>query len=368
MEQQQTSIENEMELKLPVDVADTNSVSGLYDELPEQKESDINDEYSVNLNQEDETITEGIKEGDLISVFSSTMQEFNKINALTQASSEIYSKVYFQINQFAEALTGSKIKKEQIDSVKNQCVEIKDYHSVPIETINNVFNVAGIKIKPIKKEDLQEGVTQEEIVKAFFASILDTRETDIIFNNMMAEKSNILKEFNHQMDELMGSVDLSQELQKISEQMEAEEDPEKKKELHERYVGIYSSLSLDLVMAKIRNKPLSILKKDCKKEFDKLEKKTRKIMVNDKVNSFLDIKFLYRVMCDLFPDNKEESKLLLYIIYKKISKRKEVPSYLATFLNYFILNISKMRQKAFENEQPIIDYKNKIIETLNKLA
>ena len=94
-----TTIDNEMELKLPVDVADTNSVSGLYDELPEQSESDQNDEYQVNLDQESETITEGTKEGDLISVFSDTMEQYGKINALTQASSELYSKVYFQINQ-----------------------------------------------------------------------------------------------------------------------------------------------------------------------------------------------------------------------------------------------------------------------------
>lgn len=325
-------------------------------------------DLETGINVDNTSVTEGVdRPSDMMSSFNSAMAQYDEINKMVNAGQEIYKAVYAEINNYAVAITGKKLKLEQINKIKT-LVGARDVNILSASEINNVFRGANVTLKDLDKTKLQEGVTVIDVLKAFLGAIMDTQETDTIFENAMMEKKNIVDAAMHQMDELLGSIDMAEQLSVASEQYDAETDPEKKKLLKEQYMGIYSSLSLDLVMSKLRNKPLNIIKKDCKREYPKLEKKARKTIIEDKVNSFLDIKNLRQALVKLFPDKADEVQLLLYIIYKKLTKRKEVPTYLCSFLNYFVLYVSKLHNKAFQNEPAIIEYKNKIESVLEKLA
>ena len=168
-----------------------------------------------------------------------------------------------------------------------------------------------------------------------------------------------------QMEGLLTNIDLMKQLSTIQEQMENATTEKEKQELNEIYQGIYSLINIGMFISKINLKPINILRKEVKKNYDNVYKKARKTLGQDKNNNYLDIKYLNAALDKAYPDLKEENKMFLYVIYKKINKMrtKENPN-LVVFINYFVLTVSKLINKAFENDENYNVMRNKIREAI----
>lgn len=316
---------------------------------------------------ESKTVVEGNKSADLLSIFGQTSNDYNYVNKMFGAVSEQRQKIYAEINIYSKLLTGKEISYKQIMTVKDSAYSIgKDVGKYTDTEIQLIFKSAGIIINP-DKENIKEGISVEMISRVFLEAILSTNETDQLFAVAEAKRKEITQQTMDELDNILGSIDMAKQLGDLAEKIDKETDPDVKKILNDQYMGLYNIISLDLIMQKIQNKPLKIIKRDCNKEYDIVEKKARKIIVNDKKNYFLDIKYLRNTMESIFPDLKDEIKVFLYIIYKQITKRKEVPAQLVSFINFFILNIGKMTSKSYESDKNMIEHKDKIRVMLEKL-
>lgn len=334
--------------------------------INETKQMDgVNVNVGNNINND--TIIEGNKETDLFSVFNSSVADYNKINKLAGNTKKYRDEIYDQINLYAISLTGKEMKHNKVIEIRNIVNSMnKKIEDITDAEIDLIFAGSQI-IFNIDQEKMKEGITDKDLKRVFLETIISTNETDIVFNQAEEELKKINKKFVEDCDNILASVDMTQELSIIAEKLKEETDPEEKKRLEEVYLGMYNSLSLDLVINKINNKPISIIKKECNKQYDIIEKKARKIIINDKSSYFLDIKNLKSSLIVLYPNKEQEIKILLFIIYKQITKRKEVPVNLVNFINYFVLAITKLTNKAFNKNEKMIEYKNKLGSILDKL-
>lgn len=319
------------------------------------------------MNKNDESVTISTNGEDLVNVFNDSIAGYNNINKMADDTENMRKEIYGEINAYSMGLTGKPMSYNKVlnirDSIKAANKDIASFTNTEIDLL---FRGHGVVFN-ISPDKLVDGVNPEDLKRIFLEVIHTTIETDQIFEQANQERMKINKDFVERCDEILASVDMTEQLNKLVERMASTEDEAEKAKLQEVYMGMYSSISLDLVLSKLDNKPLNIIKKECKKEFDNIEKKARKIIVNDKQNYFLDIKNLRSALYKLYPGMDESVDVLLYIIYKKISKRKSVPVYLVNFLNYFVLSVTKLSNTAFNKDMNIIEYRNKILNILEKL-
>lgn len=313
------------------------------------------------INKDNNVAVEGFggvkgKANDIMSVFGRTIKQVRQMGDIVNFAKASLD----QINELSIQVLGVKLNREQLNELRD-AIGDTDIENATEEQLDDIVQSTGHKFVLNTKE----GVSIVEAKKIYLLSIVDFAEGYESYDESRAEYEKINEDLMSQMEGLLTNIDLMKQLSTIQEQMENATTEKEKQELNEIYQGIYSLINIGMFISKINLKPINILRKEVKKNYDNVYKKARKTLGQDKNNNYLDIKYLNVALDKAYPDLKEENKMFLYVIYKKINKMrtKENPN-LVVFINYFVLTVSKLINKAFENDENYNVMRNKIREAI----
>ena len=322
----------------------------------EIKHEDIKSPLLNDTDVHDTEIVEN-KEQSFIDVFTDSVDCAKQMGKIKGYSNSLHS----QLSELTKNVSTDKksIQEKEIDNVYNEFkllnVEEENLSDEQVEYLLRNFS--------IDEQILTDKTTSadfKEYKRAILSFIINTRNVDEITNNAEKELQKLQNDFKNELDDILGDLNLSDRLSKISEAIKNENDPKQKKKLQEIYAGIYSSVSLNIITNKVKNKGLKQIKKECRSNYEKSKIKAFKILKNDKNNMFLNPKLIEETIQTIFPDeNKENIKILLYLVFKKINKRNTLDRTTATFINYFIITLNKLVNKDYADEKEDNDlYKN----------
>lgn len=319
-----------------LDIAET---AGLIDYSQMKEESAPESNKSVQ-----ESISNSMnKIGD---IFGTTIKDIRQSKQLEAYDAQMNNL----INIYSEALTGAKLdtetRKRIIDGIISKGKAVSELSEIEIDSI---YAMAGISFKDMSSK-LKEDVNPTDVKREFLDVLYQTNGFSITMDKYKEELQKNAANTQNEIDELLSSLDVLGELENLQKQIAEEKDPEQKKLLQNTYAGLYSAVYLGFIKDKLENKPFKVILKECEKEYDRIFKKARKIMDNSK-EQFLDIKNLRQHLTLLFPLYEVEVKVLVFLICKKICKRKEISTDLVAFINYFILNVTKLISKMFTDKE-----------------
>lgn len=279
-------------------------------------------------------------------IFGTTIKDIRQSKQLETYDNQMNSL----INLYSEALVGKKldsdIKNKLVDGINAKGKAIADLSEIEVDAI---YSLAGIAFKNMNSK-LKENVNPTDVKREFLDVLYQTHGFNSTMDKYKEELQKNASNTQNEIDELLSSLDVLGELDNLQKQISEEKDPEQKKILQNTYTGLYSAVYLGFIKEKLDNKPFKIIIRDCNKEYDKVFKKARWIMDVSK-EQFLDIRNLRQHLTLMFPSYETEVKVLVYLICKKLNKRKVVSLDLVSFVNYFVLNVSKLISKMFTEKE-----------------
>ena len=329
----------------------------------ETKQQDIlnTDNLESKLNVEKESIT----------ISENTDKLYNDIFSDTLAEAQNMAAVQGYKNNFDKTLKSLGLERDIASETYNRFKLFgKEFDALSDSQINILFD-------KLEFNENQEGKSAKEIQefkRAIIGLLISSEESYKIYDDAEKEFSEIQKEFNSEIDELLASLNLQSKIAEMQEDIAKEPDEEVKKKKQEILNGLIISSNLNIFIDKIKNKGYKTLKKEIKKNYDKVYNDLYKTLGRDFTNSYQQIKGLDTVLFNIFPNNEEKIKILLYTIFRYLIKNTITVSYLkkdevkkcesdkfitnvtldsklSTFLNYFILGIVKMTKESFDKEQ-----------------
>ena len=338
---------------VPESLSENNSDNVSVQEVAEQLDySQMKEESAPQTN---ETVQESIsnsisKIGD---IFGASIKDIRQSKQLEAYDDQMRNL----INIYSQTLTGSKLDGETRVKITNAITSkgkaVCDLTEIEIDAI---FSLAGVTFKDMASR-LKADVNPTDVKREFLDVLYQTSGFSDMIDKYKSELQKNAAQTQNEIDELLSSLDVLGELKNLQDQIAQEKDPEQKKLLQNTYAGLYSAIYLGFIKDKLDNKPFKIISKECEKEYDKVFKKARKIMDNSD-EQFLDIKNLRQHLTLLFPTYELEVKILVFLICKKICKRKELSPDLVSFINYFVLNVTKLVSKMFTDKEKAETMKN----------
>lgn len=319
----------------------------------------VKSELSVDTEPHDVKL--GTNRGDYVDIFTEQI-DVTKNTAQLKAINDTSIQ---QLNQLTSTCAHGKVlSDEEIAKIYTNFKALnKGEYDLVLGELDALFNSVGLELDlALLKADAEAEIVYKQ---SLLILIVQTYEMNKLLEDSQKQMAAITEQFNKDIDEILSESNLTDRLVELEKEIKGCEDPKRKKKLQDVYMGMYAAVDLRLIMSKIQNKGLDTIKKECKKNYKKAEEKARKILKNDKYNVFMNPTYLEKTLLTVFPENKDEIQLILYVIYKKINKRNTLDKVTATFVNYFILSVNKLVIDGFDREESDL-YHNlkKIIEDI----
>ena len=299
--------------------------------------------------------------GDIVSVFGRRIKEIRQMDFIKNSGNILDNEIRLMSRDIIKTETG--ITSDEAKYViklmgdKNPAVMTE-------EEINELITKAGLHFK--ENIQLNEGYNLIDAKRMFLDSLKIYDEQYKEIDKAEKEFNNIHDELINSFDELLSNVDLLKELEAVQKQIDECTNEKEKIELQGIYRGIYSIININRYFDKLNLKPVKILKKEARKDFDHISKKALLALKNDKENTYLgEIVYVQSVLDRIFPDLKEANKIFVYVLNKKIlkNKTKKDPSF-PSFLNYLILTLRKLDSEVFKDDSKYTEMKNNIREAV----
>lgn len=341
------------------------SMNVLLDKAPLEDQTE--EELHTGINEENEQTKEDVsidgRMNDIMSVFGDTRKQIRDMNIIRNSGGLMIS----QINEMAVYMLGiiQPLTRKDIEKI-NSNIAGRKIEDLTEEQMNEIVSKSGFTFKEV---ETKEGVPSSEPKRYFLGAIVDFIEGFVKIDEAEAEFHNVNRELQHQFDELLTDIDLTKELSLVQQQIENTTDKKEKARLNSIYQGIYSVINIEMYFKGMNLKPINILRREADKNYDHIKKKARSILKNDKKEFFLDIKLLDAAMNMAFPDLVSENKIFLYLFFKKIIDNKRKPDItFNTFINYFVLTISKIVNESFKDDPKYKEIKSKIRVALERFT
>lgn len=306
-----------------------------------------------------------------ITVSENTNKLYNDIFSDTLTEAQNMAAVQGYKNNFDKTLKSLGLERDIAAETYNR---FKLFGKELDELSDSQINILFDKLEFTENQEGKSAKEIQEFKRAIIGLLISSEESYKIYDEAEKEFSDIQKEFNSEIDELLASLNLQAKIAEMQEDIDKEPDEEVKKKKQEILNGLIISSNLNIFIDKIKNKGYKTLKKEIKKNYDKVYNDLYKTLGRDFTNSYQQIKGLDVVLFNIFPNNEEKIKILLYTIFRYLIKNTITISYLkkdevkkcegdkfitnvtldrklSTFLNYFILGIVKMTKESFDKEQ-----------------
>lgn len=350
-----------------IDAAEKLSQTDEMKELDKQAVDDLKNITSIagpelesELNMEENAVEYGTPRQAYVDIFSESLKDLKNINEIKMYGDSFKN----QLNALTSGTFGKPMSDEEVDAIYEKFAKAGkgSFDELTKEEVDSILEGFELNTSELK---VQDETQVYEFKRALISLICSTKESNVILERAEKEFTKIRENFNAEMDDLLQNIDLTEKIGEIAEQIEKEEDPVRKAELQDLYTGMYASISLDLITNKVNTKGINIIKKEAKKGFKKAQEKAMKQLDNDTNNLYLHPGRLEQSLLFLFPAHEEGVRVLLYLIYKRITKRRDIDSITRNFVNYFILNVNKMLKPEFNKEEmPVYHNIKKFVESV----
>ena len=331
------------------------SVNDLLDSIPLEVQEE---QLKTNINVGNEEITVGFANGqanDVLSVFGRSIKEVRQMEEILKYAEQ---SLEF-INEISLPIIGTRLTKEKVFELLEK-TKGKDIQNASEKECDDIIESAGYKFR-INESKLKEGCSILETKRMFLMTIKDFTDGYDQIDASKIEYKKINEDLKDQMEGLLTNIDLMKQLSSVEEQIKEAKTQEEVNQLNEIYQGIFAMVNIGMYINKINTKPINILKREVRRNYDNVARKVRVVMQNDKDNQYLDVKYLLAALNNAFPDLIEENKMFLYVIYKKVIKtRVKKNNNIPTFINYFTLTVSKLINKAFMNDENYKEMRQRI--------
>ena len=320
-----------------------------------KKEKESSPELKSNLGYaEDERVMDDASNAinDYSEIFSNSLDQLNQLSAMKEISDSYNAQLTTIVEQFCEpnAVTPEMFKLAN-DTFASLNKEEQDLTSNELDLI---LDTIGLKVCYDKVKNSMGDDTDDEMIENFknaiVVSIIGCYRMQLMMVETNKEIEKIKEDFNKEMDDILTSANLNDQIVKLKEKIDVEEDEAKKAKMIENYQGLYSVASLDIIIQKIENKGLDRIKKECKKSYEQVKAKAIRRMKNDSHHYFMNPELLEETLEKLFPNEKEAVRIILYVIFRRFNKSNSADALTATFINYFILTVNKLASKLYANE------------------
>ena len=331
---------------------------------------------------ENQNIIEELKEStgeELTSKIGEDIQPVEEGNNVKESFKDIFTESFDQMKELAgikhyrdnfqtqlrvlskAANGGNQLSKDAYEQV----LEAYSNKGIPVEELTDAEVDELMKPVPIAIDrlDIKDDKDLSEFKRAYLLLITSTQESIQTFDRAEKEILKNQAKFNQDIDEIISSLDMTDQLTELAKQIEETEDKKEKKRLQDLYSGMYSSIYLNNIVDKINNKGITIIRKECRKNLKKVRAKAERILNNDPMHYYMNPNKMLESMYDLYPDHKNTLDIIGYVIYRQIEKQKQhIEDITSTFINYFLLNLYKLSKPEFKKEDSIFfkELKNQI--------
>lgn len=235
------------------------------------------------------------------------------------------------------------------------------------EEVNEILGNEMISATAALMKDSEEH-TPEEFRRDFLKFMVAQNDMDKIIEEQKRVLATEMEQFKSELSNLVNNLDTQEEIVKIDEMLETETDEEKIKKLHDLRGVLMSSLHLSNLSARIENLggKAAVLKRT-KKNFDKEQKNFLRYVRNNS-KMFLDPTYVETDLRKIVPLRfKDQVKPLLYLFYREVTKDKNISVQTASFVNYFLINITKSLVNDEEKDANVASFKQSLIDVLTLL-
>lgn len=210
-----------------------------------------------------------------------------------------------------------------------------------IDNIDEFFGTEiSEKLDSVCKDKTEEGKKAFKIdyFKLLLSYIDAERGIDNLTEELKVQNDNFVKELDSIIAELNNGQLLTEQFRAI---VEDENSTEEKKKEARIYLDILENVTN---MTFFKNKIENVqgkLAKETKKNYISMKTKFNKVLKNSNFH-FQDASLLEATLLKIYPDNYDEIKMLLYMLYKESVGTKRMTFDKSVFINYSILSMATL--------------------------
>lgn len=205
--------------------------------------------------------------------------------------------------------------------------------------------------------------TPEEFRRDFLKYMVAQTNVDKIIEEEKKVLETMMAQFQQELAGLVKNLDTQEELIKVEKELETVTDPEHKRQLIELRTILHGSLYLNTLTDRFENLGgKAAVAKRVKKDFKKEQKNFYRYIKNDKANMFLDPSYLVTDLKKIIP-NRFHGQIegILYLLYREVTKNKKITMAVASFVNYFLVNVKKCVENNENEDRNVAEFKQSLI-------
>jgi len=206
--------------------------------------------------------------------------------------------------------------------------------------------------------------TPEEFRRDFLKYMVAQTNLDKVIEEEKKVLETMMQQFHQELAGLVKNLDSQEEILKVEKEIEETTDPEKKRQLIELRNILHGSLYLNNLTDRFHNLGgKAAVMKRVKKDFKKEEKNFNRYVKNDKKNMFLDPRYLLTDLKKIIP-NRFHGQIegILYLLYREVTKNKKITMSTASFVNYFLVNVTKCVENNENEDRNVAEFKQSLID------
>lgn len=328
-------------------------------EINQELEKSTGEELTAKIGEGNQPVEKGnsVKES-FRDIFTDSFEQMKELAGIKHYKDNFQT----QLRVLSKAANGG----EQLSKdIYEQVLDAYSAKGIPVEKLTDDEVDELMRPVPIdlEKLDVKDNKDLTEFKRAYLLLITSTQESIQTFDRAEKEILKNQAKFNQDIDDIVASLDMTDELTELGKKIQETTDKKEKERLSNLYAGMYSSIYLNNIIDRINNKGIKMIRKETKKNLSKIRAKAEKILTNDKMHYYMNPKKMLESMYDLYPDHKETLDIIAYVIYRQIEKQKQnIQDVTSTFVNYFLLNLYKLSKPEFNREESLFykELKNQI--------
>lgn len=328
-------------------------------EINQELEKSTGEELTAKIGEGNQPVEKGnnVKES-FRDIFTESFEQMKELAGIKHYKDNFQT----QLRVLSKAANGG----EQLSKdIYEQVLDAYSAKGIPVEKLTDDEVDELMRPVPIdlEKLDVKDNKDLTEFKRAYLLLITSTQESIQTFDRAEKEILKNQAKFNQDIDDIVASLDMTDELTELGKKIQETTDKKEKERLSSLYAGMYSSIYLNNIIDRINNKGIKMIRKETKKNLSKVRAKAEKILTNDKMHYYMNPKKMLESMYDLYPDHKETLDIIAYVIYRQIEKQKQnIQDVTSTFVNYFLLNLYKLSKPEFNREESLFykELKNQI--------
>lgn len=210
--------------------------------------------------------------------------------------------------------------------------------------------------------------TAEEFRRDFLKYMIKENDMNEIVEEGKRVLAKELDDFKKELDNLIENLDTREEIVKIDAALEKETNEENIKKLKNLRGVLMSSLHLSNITERFHNLggKAAVLKRT-KKNFKKEQENFYRYVKNSP-KPFLDPSYLERDLKQIVPPRfVQQVQPLLYLFYREVTKNKVISAETVSYVNYFLINVSKSLLNKEEEDNNVASFKQSLIDVLTLL-